>query len=88
VQPLHRLGASHSDTEEIDMISVHNGQCGVCTHFGEHNQADKQVLTQILTSKQAPESLIEGCGLPKNAALHLKVTAMSGCDGFQPAAQA
>jgi hypothetical protein len=46
------------------------------------------VLTQILTSKQAPESLIEGCGLPKNAALHLKVTPVSGCDGFQPAARA
>jgi hypothetical protein len=77
-----------SDTEEIDMIAVHDGQCGVCTHFGEHNQSDKQVLTQILSSKQAPESLIEGCGLPKNEALHLKVTAVSGCDGFQPAARA
>jgi hypothetical protein len=77
-----------SDTEEIDMIAIHDGQCGVCTHFGEHNQSDKQVLTQILSSKQAPESLIEGCGLPKNAALHLKVTAVSGCDGFHPAARA
>ena len=56
--------------------------------FGEHNQADKQVLTQILTSKQAPESLVEGCGLPKNAALHLRVTPVSGCDGFQAAARA
>jgi hypothetical protein len=46
------------------------------------------VLTQILSSKQAPELLVEGCGLPKNAALHLKVTPVSGCDGFQPAAQA
>jgi hypothetical protein len=70
------------------MIAVHNGQCGICTHFGEHNPADKQVLTQILTTKQAPESLIEGCGLPKNAAMHLMVTAASGCDGFQPAARA
>ncbi|MGA9716964.1 MAG: hypothetical protein WBQ79_01690 [Acidobacteriaceae bacterium] len=42
------------------MIAVHDGQCGVCTHFGEHNQADKQVLTQILISKQAPESVVEG----------------------------
>jgi hypothetical protein len=77
-----------SDTEEIDMIAVHDGQCGICTHFGEHNQADKQVLTQILTTKQAPESLVEGCGLPKNAALNLRVTPVSGCDGFQRAAAA
>jgi hypothetical protein len=70
------------------MIAVHDGQCGVCTHFGEHNQADKQVLTQILTTKQAPESLVEGCGLPKNETLHLRVTAVSGCDGFQPAGRA
>jgi hypothetical protein len=80
--------ASHHDTEEIDMIAVHDGQCGICTHFGEHNQADRQVLTQILSSKQAPELLIEGCGLPKNAAVHLKVTAVSGCDGFHAAARA
>ncbi len=70
------------------MMAVHNGQCGVCTHFGEHNPADKQMLTQILTTMQAPESLVEGCGLPKNEAVHLRVTAMSGCDGFQPAARA
>ena len=70
------------------MIAVHNGQCGVCMHFGEHNAADKQVLTQILTTMQAPESLVEGCGLPKNEALHLRVTAVSGCDGFTPAARA
>jgi hypothetical protein len=70
------------------MIAVHDGQCGVCSHFGEHNQADKQILTQILTSHQAPESLVEGCGLPKNAALHLKVTPVSGCDGFTRAAAA
>lgn len=70
------------------MMAVHNGQCGVCTHFGEHNPADKQVLTQILTTMQAPESLVEGCGLPKNEAVHLRVTAMSGCDGFQAAARA
>ncbi len=70
------------------MLSVHDGQCGVCSHFGEGNKADKQVLTQILSSKQAPESLIEGCGHPKNVSVHLKVSAVSGCDGFQAAARA
>ena len=70
------------------MIAVHDGQCGICTHFGEHNKADKQVLTQILTTKQAPESLVEGCGLPKNASLHLRVTPVSSCDGFKRAAAA
>jgi hypothetical protein len=69
------------------MLSVHDGQCGLCSHFGEvHSQA--AVLISIRTTKQAPESLVDSCGLPKNAALHLKVTPNSGCDGFQPAASA
>ncbi|QHN02479.1 hypothetical protein FTO74_03145 [Granulicella sp. WH15] len=66
------------------MLSVHDGQCGLCSHFGEEH-ARNQVLVSILTTKQAPESLVDACGLPKNAALHLKVTPTSGCDGFQPA---
>jgi hypothetical protein len=66
------------------MLAVHDGQCGLCSHFGEdHAQNDK--LISILTTKQAPETFIEICGLPKNASLHLKVTPISGCDGFQMA---
>jgi hypothetical protein len=29
--------------------------------------------------------MIDECAHPKHAALHLKVTAISGCDGFAPA---
>jgi hypothetical protein len=66
------------------MTEVHDGQCGLCTHFGEQHQAD-QKLTQIRTSHTAPETVIDDCGHPRHAALHLKVTPISGCDGFEPA---
>jgi hypothetical protein len=73
--------------QEVAMQAVHNGQCGLCTHFGEHH-AKSQVLVTILSSKKADESLLDECGHPKHAALHLKVTPISGCDGFAAAAQA
>ncbi|MDQ3039679.1 MAG: hypothetical protein M3R16_07780 [Pseudomonadota bacterium] len=66
-------------------FQVHDGQCGLCTHFGEHHANQQPELVQVRSSKQAPESLIEECGHPKHAALHLVVTANSGCDGFEPA---
>ena len=69
------------------MQSVHDGQCGLCSHFGE-THAKSNVLVSILSSKQADTVLIDECGHPKHAALHLKVTPISGCDGFVPAASA
>ena len=30
------------------------------------------------------EDWVEDCGPPKHADLHLKVTAVSGCDGLEP----
>ena len=69
------------------MIEVHDGQCGLCVHFGEHDQSAKGDLIQIRKTHQAPESLVEECGHPKHEPLHLVVTAQSGCDGFEPAAQ-
>jgi hypothetical protein len=68
------------------MYQVHEGQCGLCTHFGEHNAAEPQLI-QIRVSKEAPEDLVEECGHPKHAPLHLVVTPISGCDGFERAAQ-
>ena len=69
------------------MSAIHSGQCGLCSHFGEtHKQNEK--LVAILTSHQAPDSLVDECGHPKHAPLHLKVTPLSGCDGFTPAASA
>jgi hypothetical protein len=68
------------------MQAIHDGQCGACGHFGEHHKSD--VLVTILTTKKADETFLEICGLPKNAELHLKVSPISGCDGFVPAAAA
>jgi len=66
------------------MLQVHDGQCGLCAHFGEHRK-DDQKLVQVRIGHQAPEDLIEECGHPRHAPLHLVVTANSGCDGFEPA---
>lgn len=64
------------------MIHVDNGQCGLCTHFGETHIVGTQ-LNQIRVNHEAPETLVDECGHPKHASLHLKVTPISGCDGFQ-----
>jgi len=64
------------------MVHIQEGQCGICTHFGE-GHADN-VLNQIRSSKEASETFVDDCGHPKLVTLHLKVTAVSGCDGFEP----
>lgn len=66
------------------MLQVHDGQCGLCAHFGE-DHAKKPELVAIRTKHTAPETLVDDCAHPKHAALHLKVTPISGCDGFTPA---
>ena len=68
-------------------MQVTTGQCGLCTHFGE-THAKSDALISIMSTKQAETTLLDECGHPKHAALHLKVTPISGCDGFIPAAQA
>lgn len=70
------------------MMQVTDGQCGLCKHFGEHGALDsqeKQQLIQIRTSKHAPEDLREECGHPQHEPLHLIVTPVSGCEGFEAA---
>ncbi len=52
--------------------------------FGEEHPKDTK-LTQIRTTHSAPETLVEDCGHPKHASLHLKVSAQSACDGFKSA---
>jgi hypothetical protein len=69
------------------MFQIHEGQCGMCAHYGEHEMAEQQKLVQIRVRHEAPEQLIEECGHPRHASLHLKVTPISGCDGFEPALQ-
>ena len=69
------------------MAAIHDGQCGLCQHFGEtHSNSD--VLVSIVSQKQADVDLLDDCGHPRHAALHLKVSPISGCDGFIPAASA
>jgi hypothetical protein len=71
------------------MLQVHEGQCGLCLHFGEpHASQEASTLTQIRSSHEAPETLVDDCGHPRHASLHLKVTPISGCDGFERAAAA
>jgi hypothetical protein len=74
----------HAENEEERMQPVHEGQCGLCTHFGEHHGGDSR-LTQIRSRHEAPETLVDECGHPRHASLHLRVTPISGCDGFEPA---
>ena len=67
------------------MLQVHEGQCGLCTHFGEDHASGnaEKMLTKIRSSKEAKEDFVDDCGHPKHSSLHLKVTAVSGCDGFE-----
>lgn len=67
------------------MLHLHEGQCGLCTHFGEEHPQDQR-LTQIRISMEASEEFADLCGHPKLEQLHLRVTVSSGCDGFEPAA--
>ena len=68
------------------MIEINDGQCGLCKHFGEHDDAAEQQLVQIRTSHKAPETFVEECGHPTLEGLNLQVTANSACQGFEPVA--
>lgn len=63
---------------------VEDGQCGLCTHFGETHPVNQQ-LTQIRKAHEAPDDMVDACGHPTLVSLHLQVTPISGCDGFEPA---
>ena len=65
-------------------VEIHDGQCGLCTHYGEPHPGQVQLI-QIRLKHEAPEDLVEECGHPAHAPLHLKVTPISGCMGFEPA---
>lgn len=66
------------------MEKLHDGQCGLCVHFGE-SHPDSPELVQIRKTKEAVEEFTEECGHPQHASLHLMVTPISGCAGFEPA---
>lgn len=67
------------------MLHIEKGQCGLCAHFGETHNGHEDRLAQIRLKKQAPEKLVDECGHPQLVSLHLKVTPISGCDGFEQA---
>ena len=66
------------------MQQLHDGQCGLCSHFGETHAKTEQI-TMIRMKHEAPEVFLDDCGHPRHAPLHLKVSPISGCDGFSPA---
>ena len=68
----------------MDQVQLQDGQCGLCAHYGEQHPNDQQLI-QIRMKHEAPDRLIDDCGHPRHAALHLRVTPISGCDGFEPA---
>lgn len=67
-------------------VQVQQGQCGLCTHFGEH-KPQEDTLIQIRAKHEAPVDMVAECGHPSNAPLHLQVTPISGCAGFESAAR-
>ncbi|HEY4218201.1 MAG TPA: hypothetical protein VGM67_13750 [Gemmatimonadaceae bacterium] len=66
------------------MQHVSEGQCGLCAHFGESHTREEK-LVEIRVTREGPETLLDECGHPRHAPLHLKVTPISGCEGFEPA---
>lgn len=63
------------------MQTVTEGQCGLCGHFGETHGMD-HALVKMRRAHEAPTDLLDDCGHPRHVALHLKVSPISGCDGF------
>lgn len=66
------------------MLTIQNGQCGTCAHFGAEH-ADAETLVQIRITHQAQPDHVEPCGHPDNAPRNLKVSPVSTCAGFKPA---
>ena len=66
------------------MLTIQNGQCGTCAHFGA-DDADSEKLVQIRITHKAEPDLVEPCGHPDNAPRDLKVSPVSTCAGYQPA---
>ena len=62
------------------MQHLREGQCGLCAHFGETHPAK---LIEVRKKQEASETHLDDCGHPRHASLHLKVTPISGCDGFE-----
>lgn len=64
------------------MSNNNEGHCGSCTHFGDGIPSDQ--LVQIRINSQ-DDGIVGGCDHPANSNLHLMVSPISSCDGYQPA---
>src|SRR4051812_6043635 len=61
-----RRATPESSKRGRNVQQLHDGQCGLCAHFGEtHPQTDQ--ITAIRTRHQAPEELLDDCGHPRHA---------------------
>ncbi|MCH2133621.1 MAG: hypothetical protein MK116_07710 [Phycisphaerales bacterium] len=64
------------------MANANDGSCGTCAHFGDGVPAEQLVQIRVHSADDA--GVIGGCDHPSNAALHLKVSPISSCDGYTP----
>lgn len=68
------------------MLNINDGQCGSCKHFGDG--IPQEQLIQIRVNQTANDGTIAGCDLASNASMHLRVSPISSCDGFEAAVAA
>ena len=65
------------------MLNIAHGQCGSCKHFGDG--IPQEQLVQIRVNHTANDDTVGGCDLAANASMHLKVSPIGSCDGFEAA---
>ncbi|MAT80740.1 MAG: hypothetical protein CMJ29_03730 [Phycisphaerae bacterium] len=63
------------------MSNSNNGSCSTCVHFGDGVPSEQ--LVQIRIHGSNDNNVVGGCDHPSNAALHLRVTPLSSCDGYE-----
>ena len=69
------------------MIDLQPGQCGLCAHFGDNHDPSQPPALQLVTKDEDLVAKVSDCDHPAHAPLHLKVTPVSGCAGFEPVEQ-
>ncbi len=68
------------------MLQITDGQCGMCKHYGAHHAEAQAQLVQLRTEHSAPDGMKQECGHPKLEPLHLTLTPIASCDGYERAA--
>ena len=75
---------NHLYQEGTSTMSDKSSLCGTCSHFGSDIPAEQLVQIRVNPGSEAPK--VASCDLPEHASLHLKVSAVSSCDAYSPAA--